>query len=99
MFNSRMIDYEIARPAEITDAYGHKRFTYSTIGTAKVYIVVQDRNEMNSNDLEIYKSTLIGYTNDARIQRGWLIDNKYLVKTTIPHRTATILYLEEIENG
>ena len=99
MFESRKQEYAVASPQEVKDIYNYSKTDYVSEGTAKIYIVVQDRTLTNSNDLSLYKETLVGYTNDARIDKNWKIGDKYLVKSVMPHRTDNILYLERITNG
>jgi len=49
--------------------------------------------------MALYQTALVAYTQNKEIDRGWRIDHKYIVRTAVPHRTANILYLEEVEDG
>ena len=95
MFESRKKEYVVASPQEVKDKYNYSKTTYVPQGTAKIYIVVQDRTLSNSNDLDIYTATLVGYTDDMSIDKNWQIDGKYIVTSTMPHRTENILYLKK----
>lgn len=99
MFYGRMEEFAVASPQYTKDRYNHSSITYQDEGTANIYIVVEDRTAYSNNDLNLYTATLVGYTKDVRIQRNWQIDGKYKVISTMPHRTSTTLYLEEIQDG
>lgn len=94
-----MKKYQIEKPEEVLDSYNHRRVKYIDAGEASVEIVVQDRTNIQNNDLVTYKTTMVGYTKSNEIDKGWRIGGKYIVQSTVPHRTANILYLEEIQNG
>ena len=99
MFYGKEKEYTIAEPVLVKDTYNHETASYEPMGSAKIHIVVQDRSMIKANDLETYKSTLVGYTRDLSIQKGWLVGDSFIVTSTMPHRNMNILYLEDIENG
>lgn len=99
MFESRKEEYAVASPLIETDDYNYGSREYKPEGTASIYIVVQDRTLINNNDLNLYQATLVGYTDDNRIEKNWLVDNRYVVISTLPHRNQTVLYLREFTNG
>lgn len=99
MFEGRKQEYAVASPQAVEDQYNYSKTRYIPEGTAKIYIVVQDRTLTNTNDLSLYTGTLVGYTNDTRIGVNWRIGDRYLVKYTMPHRNQNILYLQEVNNG
>ena len=99
MFYGRKQEYVVASPQLEYDEYNFATPEYQSQGTANIYIVVQDRTLTQSNDIELYTGTLVGYTDDIRIEKGWLIDSKYLVTSTLPHRRENILYLKEFQDG
>ena len=99
MFEGRKEDYTVARPIYTKDKYNYGTVTYIPEDTARIYIAVEDRTLANNNDLDLYTGTLVGYTDDLRIEKNWLIDGKYIVKSTVPHRDSVVLYLKEYENG
>ncbi len=99
MFYGKEKEYTIARPEIEKDAYNHETASYIPEGTALIHIVVQDRSMVKANDLDSYKSTLVGYTRNMQIQKGWQIGGRYNVTSTMPHRNMNILYLEVLENG
>lgn len=99
MFYGKENNYTIASPQYSKDEYKKTITTYRDEGLAKIHIVVQDRSMINNNELMIYGTTLVGYTRDMRIDKGWKIDDRYIVKSTVPHRMYSILYLQENENG
>lgn len=94
-----MAEHRIAMPAYFTDAYNYQRVEYVDKGKALIHIVLQDRSSQTSNELDTITSSLVGYTNDKRLREGWMVDGRYVVKSVIPHRTVTVLYLEEVEDG
>lgn len=99
MFESRKQEYAVASPQVETDDFNYGSITYQDEGTAKVYLVVQDRTLQYNNDLHLYEETLVGYTDDSRIDKNWLLDDKYIVVSTLPHRGETVLYLKEFSDG
>lgn len=99
MFESRKQEYVVASPQKVEDSYNYPKIEYRNEGTSKIYIIVQDRTLTKSNDLSIYAETLVGYTDDRRIDKNWLIDGKYVVKSVVPHRADNILYLASYTNG
>lgn len=70
MLYGREESYQVKRPVLIEDAYNHSRTGYEDAGSALVHIVVQDRTNINSNDMALYKTTLVGYTRDTNIDKG-----------------------------
>jgi len=99
MFESRKQEYAVDSPQEVKDKYNYGKTTYVPQGTAKIYIVVQDRTLISNNDLNTYTATLVGYTDDLRIDKNWRVDGRYVVTSTMPHRTEQVIYLKEITNG
>lgn len=99
MLIGRYKSYTIEKPVEVRDSYNHYRVTFEEVGSALLSLVVQDRTNINNNDMALYQTALVAYTQNKEIDRGWRIDHKYIVRTTVPHRTANILYLEEVEDG
>lgn len=89
----------IERPIYVEDSFNHNRITYQDEGTALISIVIQDRTNLNANDLLIYKATVVGYTQNTDIDKDWRIAQKYRVLSTMPHKVGKILYLEELNNG
>lgn len=99
MFYGKEKEYTIERPEIVKDAYNHETANYISEGTAKIHIVVQDRSTIKANDLDTYKSTMVGYTRNNNIQEGWRIGGRYTVTSTMPHRNMNVLYLEAFDNG
>ena len=99
MYDSRKQEYIVESQQIVNDSFNYGKPTYVSQGTAKIYIVVQDRTLANNNDLDLYAATLVGYTDDARIDKNWRIDGKYVVVSKMPHRTENILYMKEYTNG
>lgn len=99
MFESRKQEYAVASPQIDYDDYNHQSLSHLPQGTAKIYIVVQDRTLTTNNELNLYEGTYVGYTDDMRIDKNWLIDNRYKVVSTLPHRNENILYLRDISDG
>ena len=99
MFEGRKEEYTIARPQYTKDNYNYSSVSYELVGTARIYIAVEDRTLGTNNDLNLYTETLVGYTDDNRIDKNWLVDGKYIVKSVIPHRNSSVLYLKEYTNG
>ncbi len=99
MYYGREKTYTVASPSYSKDGYMRNVTTYVDEGEANIYIVVQDRSMINNNELKVYGATLVGYTRDNRIEKGWKIDDKYIVTSTMPHRNITILYLQENKDG
>jgi hypothetical protein len=94
-----MAEHKVEAPAYLTDKFNHQRATYVPKGVALAHIVMQDRSAQTSNELSTITTTLVAYTNDSRIKEGWRIDGRYMVQSVIPHRTVTVLYLKEVEDG
>ena len=99
MFEGRKQTYSVESPIYTKDAYNYDKKSYEDQGTARIYIVVEDRTQQNVNDFDLYEGTLVGYTDDTSIGKGWRIDGKYIVKSVLPHRTGLVLYLKEYEDG
>lgn len=100
MFESRKQLYAVASPQIETDDYNYDSITYEEQEEpARIYLVVQDRTLMYNNDLHLYNATLVGYTDDERLDINWLIDGKYIVVSTLPHRREKVLYLKEFSDG
>ena len=99
MFESRKQVYAVASPSYTEDDYNYRTPTYSDEGTARIYIVVQDRSLTNRNDLNLYEATYVGYTDRMDIDKNWLIDEDYVVISTLPHRDENILYLRGFSDG
>lgn len=99
MFYGKEKEYTIARPEIVKDAYNHETASFVPVGTALIHLVIQDRSMVKVNQLQAYKGTLVGYTRDMRIQQGWKIGTRFIVKSTMPHRNMNILYLEVFEDG
>ena len=99
MFYGKQKEYTIARPVVVKDAYNHETTNYVSEGTAMIHIVVQDRSMVRANDLDTYKSIMVGYTRNPNIQKGWRIGSSFTVTSTMPHRNLNVLYLEAFENG
>ena len=98
MFEGRKRYYHIEKPVFKEDSFNYGKKSYIDRGTASIYIAPQDRTNTLANDLNLYQSTLVGYTNDE-IDRGYVIDGKYEVLSVMPHRQELVLYLQEIEDG
>ena len=99
MYYGKEQEYTIARPEAVKDALNHETINYINMGTTKIHIIVQDRSMIKNNELDLYKSTLVGFTRNLSIQKGWKVGTGYIVKSTMPHRNMNVLYLEEITNG
>lgn len=99
MFESRKQEYSIASPIVTKDKYNCDQISYDSQGTAYIYIVAQDRTLMTQNELNLYTGTLVGYTDNTDIEINWLIGEKYVVTSTLPHRDGLVLYLKEFNNG
>lgn len=99
MYYGKEQEYTIASPETVKDALNHETTSYVNMGTAKIHIIVQDRSMIKNNDLDLYKSTLVGFTRNLNIQKGWRVGTGYNVKSAMPHRNMNVLYLEEITNG
>ena len=67
MFESRKQEYSVESPQLVTDSFNYSKTTYVSQGTAKIYLVVQDRTLLKNNELDLYTETLVGYTDDSRI--------------------------------
>ena len=99
MFQGKMEEYKVYKPKEVIDNYNYSTLGYTNKGTSPIHIVVQDRTLQNSNGLDAYTSTLVGYTEDSKLDIGWKIADKFIVKSVMPHRHYNVLYLQEVENG
>jgi dihydrofolate reductase len=99
MFYGRAEQYLIEKPILVEDDFNHARTTYESRGNAQISIVIQDRTNLNANDLLLYKATVVGYTLNKDIEKDWRIGGKYLVRSTLPHKLGKVLYLEEISDG
>ena len=98
MFYGRMEEYVVQSPQFTTDRYNYPKVAYQDEGTARVYVVVQDRTQSTENDIELYSATLVGYTDNLDIEKGWKVGD-YEVLSTMPHRRSQILYLRGLDNG
>lgn len=100
MFESRKQEYVVASPQIETDDYNFGSIHHVVESEpARIYIVVQDRTLLYNNDMHLYEGVYVGYTDDARIDINWLIDGKYIVTSTLPHRNEKVLYLKEFADG
>jgi hypothetical protein len=70
MFYGRKQLWRIESPVWQEDNYNHSKATYKDEGTALIGIVVQDRTNLNANDLILYKATIVGYTDNEKIDKG-----------------------------
>lgn len=98
MFEGRKEELPISSPQYTKDRYNYPKVTYKDEGTARIYIVVQDRTKTVENDIELYSATLVGYTDNLDIDKGWKVGN-YEVLSTMPHRRAQVLYLRGLSDG
>lgn len=96
MFYSRMKSYPVSSPSTTDDGYGYEETTYTSAGTAYVYITDLDASKYIANDLDLMKYQYIGYTQSNSIDEGWLIDGKYKVGRVVPCRNHNVLYLSAI---
>ena len=94
-----MREYLVEKPVTITDELNFETNDYKSCGKKLIYLVLQDRSVYKQNEFAFKEITMVGYTKDATIQEGYLIDKKYKVEKVIPHRDSFILYLNGIENG
>ena len=70
MFYGRMKNYSLKAPEKVMDAYNHEHNDYVKKGSADIEIIVQDRTNLKTNDLDTYASTLVGYTENNKIDSG-----------------------------
>lgn len=99
MYYGKMEEHKIAAPAKVEDEFHHFHDETSNKGSALIHIAVQDRTTLMHNDLQTYNTTLVGYTENEKIQKDWWIDGKYKVLSVVPHRHLNVLYLQEVDNG
>ena len=99
MFYGRMVEYSLESPREVTDSYNHTHHSWRDEGKTRAYIILQDTTGQTANDLSLSSTSLVGYTQDMRIQKGWRIDGRYVVESVVPHRADKVLYLQEVTNG
>lgn len=101
-YNYAYLDYETTSAPSQQETQGQEGAQSSETpseATARIYIVVEDRTLQSNNDLNLYEGTLVGYTDNLEIDKNWLIDGKYVVTSTLPHRDGQVLYLKEYSNG
>lgn len=99
MFYGKMEEHKLYKPIYEIDECGERTTTYKQAGTARMFISVQDRSYYSGNDLNLLTSTLVGYTENTKIQENWKIDMLYVVESVIPHRQGCYVYLKKIEDG
>lgn len=99
MFYGRATEYKVEKPVKEDDGLGYEVVSYEPYMKTPIYIVIQDRSEYQANDLDLYKTTVVAYTDDKRVQRGMRVDGRYVVTNAYPHRYGSVLYMEEVENG
>lgn len=98
MYEGRKEQYKLSKPIIKDDGLGYQYVTYEEAGTVSAYLVLEDRSLYQGNDIQVYVTSLVAYT-DEPLKEGHLLNNKYKVTKCLPHRTQYVLYLEEIENG
>lgn len=99
MLYSRMVEYDLELPSYVTDSYNHERTAYTPAGSARVYVVLQDKTPQTANELDTFASNLVGYTQETRIKEGWRIGGRFVVTSVVYHRDNSILYLKEVTDG
>lgn len=99
MFYGRMEELTLESPAYVKDAWNHEHVSYTPAGRGRVYIVLQDKTPQTTNELDLFATNLVGYTQEGRIKEGWRIGGKYVVSSIIRRRHDSILYLKAAEDG
>lgn len=99
MFYGRQTEHRVEKPVYETDELGYETVSYKPFGKCLIYIVEQDRSTYKANDFDLVTSTVVGYTDDKRIQANYRVDGKYVVTNAFPHKLGSVLYMEGIEDG
>ena len=81
------------------DGLGFKKPIYKEIGRIRMHLVEQDRSAYANNGISVTDAVTVAYTDSRKIHEGYLIDSKYKVTKTFPHRLGSVVYLEAYEDG
>lgn len=96
MFDSRMTAHTLEMPAAVKDEFNYVTDGMVDAGTAPIYITWNDYSAYSNNDFSLLSQSYVGYTNEKKIGKGWVIDGEYTVLYARPTRHGYLLNLEKV---
>ena len=98
-FNSKMKTYKLYKPVVITNELNEKVITYQFLRNIKMSLAQSAVNSYQGNDTNVINVEFLGLTTDRYIQKGYRIDDDYIVSYVEVNRMYSILHLVEIDNN
>ena len=98
-FNSKQITVSVDKPVITVNEYNEKVITYQFLRKIKMSFAQSAVNVYQGNDTNVMNVEFLGLTQDRYIQKGYRIDNKYIVSYVEVNRLYSILHLVEIDNN
>lgn len=99
MFQSQMKKYTLAIPQITYDEFNASIVAYVFNRDVEMAIQIESQSTYSGNDSSVVNVVLTGLTKDRNVNKGDLIDNKYLVEFVEINRLFTIVHMREINNN